>query len=345
MNILLTNENRGRGGAEQFTLTFARLLAGAGHQVEIACRPDSWLAEQGLPVRGLGFSSEIDLIAAWKASRGPRPQVVHCQASRDLALFGPLCRWVWPGVPLIKSEHSFLDQPGSGWLRWCYRQCQAVVAVSQALRQQMQSLLGLLPYEVIPNGMDMPDLDQQLPEPLRENRWIGYLGGLLPGKGVEDLLPVAAPLLREDPRLRLLIAGEGPARAALESQIQEMGLVDRVWLAGHVDKPLPYLRGLQVLLQPSRAETFSLVAMEAMALEVPVVARASAGGITEVVVHDQTGYLGEDLQGALRAYLLDEDLRSLHGRQGRQRVREQFSWEHILPRWEALYQRLIKQAP
>lgn len=345
MHILLANENRGRGGAERFTLQLGRRLQTAGLRITLACRPDSWLAAQDLETVPLPFRGEIDpvsYLAAYQKLVPLQPDVIHCQATRDLALFGSLRRLFLNNARLLKSEHSFLDSPGSAWLRWCYRQCQSVIPVSQALRRQMSEVLPFdLPYRVIPNAMDLPDLEQPVPEPMRGHPWVGYLGALLPSKGVSQVLQACAPLLRQRPDLRLLLAGEGPEAEALGQLAAQLEVADQVWMPGHVDDPLPYLAGLQVLVQASPRETFSLVAMEAMSLEVPVVAYLR-DGIPEVVEDGETGWLCSELDpqklGTRVAYYLDnEELRRQHGRHGRLRVGNLFSWDVVLSQWLELY--------
>lgn len=346
LKVVLANENLGRGGAEQFTLRLGQVLTRAGHRVWLACRPRSWLADQDLPTVPLPYRGEVDPFSYLSAIQKVLPlkaDVIHCHAARDLALFGSLRRLFPRRIRLIKSDHSFLDSAGSAWLGWCYRACDAVVPVSHALQQQMQAMLPFpLAYRVIPNAMDLPPLDQPIPEPMRSGRWIGYVGSLLPSKGVGHVLQAAAPLLSQHPDLRLLLAGEGPELENLRNQSAQLGIGERVWTPGHVADPLPYLAGLKILVHGSPRETFSLVALEAMALEVPVVAYAREG-LPEVVVDGETGWLSRQLEPAgLREgaahYLAREDLRRQHGQAGRARVASRFTWEVLLPDWEALYQ-------
>jgi len=112
-------------------------------------------------------------------------------------------------------------------------------------------------------------------------------------------------------------------------------------MPGHVDDPLPYLAGLKVLIQASPRETFSLVALEAMALEVPVVAYAR-DGLAEVVADGVTGWLSSNMEPGgltqrLAFYVENETQRREHGGNGRRRVQEKFSWEAVLPQWQELY--------
>jgi glycosyltransferase involved in cell wall biosynthesis len=331
VHIWLSNENRGFGGAERFTWQLGQALQKAGCTVTLVCRPNSWLASCDLPQLHLAFGSELDLLSRLQLLRHPRPHLVHCQAQRDLALFAGLTNW-----PIIKSEHSFLDSPGSAWLRRAYARCQRVVPVSHGLQEQMQQMLGNLSYQVIPNAMELPNLQQSVPERLQRGRWLGYVGGLLESKGILRMLEQLGPLVREQPDLGLLIAGDGPLKLELCNQVERLGLTSQVWMPGHIEDPLPYLGGLQVLIQPSPRETFSLVALEAMALQVPVVSCAS-GGLSEVVLHQQTGWLGDNLELGARLYLDQPHLREQHGRAARQRVEQFFTWQRVLPQWLDLY--------
>ena len=335
MHIWLANENRSFGGAERFTWQLGKALQKAGVSVTLVCRPHSWLAGCDLPQIHLPFSSEVDLLSRWKLSGLQPPDLVHCQAQRDLALFGGLTCW-----PVLKSEHSFLDSPGSAWLRRAYRRCRRVIPVSQALREQIQSLLGPLAYQVIPNAMDLPELDQPIPPKLRQGRWLGYVGGLLESKGLGLLLEQLGPLLLADPQLQLMLAGQGPWADSIKERVAQLGLQEQVWMPGHLDDPLPYLRGLEVLIQPSPRETFSLVALEAMALEVPVVS-CSQGGLLEVVQHLQCGWLGPNLAEGVRYYLEHPELGRLHGQAGRSRVAAHFNWDVIIKRWLNLYRETL----
>jgi glycosyltransferase involved in cell wall biosynthesis len=172
--------------------------------------------------------------------------------------------------------------------------------------------------------------------------WLGYVGSMLESKNVEHVLQACAPLLRTRPEMRLLLAGDGPQVAHLQQLAQQLEIHPQIWMPGHVEDPLPYLAGLKVLVQPSPRETFSLVALESMALGGPVVAYGREG-LKEVVVHGQTGWLSDTLspgglsQG-IQFFADGEEIRRQHGQRGRLRVEQHFTWKVILPQWEALYQ-------
>jgi glycosyltransferase involved in cell wall biosynthesis len=102
--------------------------------------------------------------------------------------------------------------------------------------------------------------------------------------------------------------------------------------------------GADVFLLPSESESFGLAALEAMSCEVPVIA-TNAGGLPEVVVHGETGFLCpvgdvEGMAAAALRLLSDDDLRRRLGAAGRRRAVEHFSQDTIVQRYREIYQRV-----
>lgn len=344
--ILLTNENRGFGGAEVHTLELARGLVERGLQVHLAVRRDSWLSAQGrqagLCVHLVGMRNEVDPLSV-ACLRGLARRLgvglVHSQATRDLVL-GALARKLLPGVALVKSEHTFLGGHRSAALDWAYRRADRVVCVSQALKRQLEGELRLSDERlaVVYNGLDT---DRAAPgysrhPDLARGRWIGVVGSLIEGKGHDDFLRAAARLASERPELGFVVAGEGPERCRLEAEA-----ADAVHFLGFVEDPLAVLAGLEVVVVPSHKETFSLVCLEAMALGRPLVASAT-GGIPEVVTDRVAGtlYPRGDVDALLAAvvrYLDDPELARRHGEAARRRAVELFSRQAMLDGTEGVY--------
>ncbi|HEY7213157.1 MAG TPA: glycosyltransferase, partial [Thermoanaerobaculia bacterium] len=104
------------------------------------------------------------------------------------------------------------------------------------------------------------------------------------------------------------------------------------------------LVGADVFLLPSESESFGLAALEAMSCEVPVIA-SDAGGLPEVVVHGETGFLCpvgdvDAMAAAALRLLTDEDLRRRFGAASRRRAVEEFSQETVVRRYRSIYQRV-----
>jgi glycosyltransferase involved in cell wall biosynthesis len=153
----------------------------------------------------------------------------------------------------------------------------AVAVPSQTLRKLATEIWRLDPSKVhlIPNGVDAAALADQARRPLGlrrpAERLFGTLGGLRPEKNLARLLRIAA-LLPAAISWRLVIAGDGSERAALERQTRELGLSARVVLTGFVDRPGSLLGELDVFVLTSDTEQMPLCVLEAMALGLPVLA-------------------------------------------------------------------------
>ena len=205
-------------------------------------------------------------------------------------------------------------------------------------------------FKVIPQfGVD----PAQFQPPPQRDKGRGFIIGsanrrLVPEKGVDVLLHAAAQL----PGIwRLHIAGEGPERPALEQLAAQLGIADRVQFDGVVgsDNMAAYLGQLDVLVLASRTlpnwkEQFGRVLVEAMACETAVV--GSQSGEIPNVIGEAGLTFPEDNVDALKNHLLhlmqSETLRDELGRQGRQRVLEQYTQSQIADQTVSVYRELIQ---
>jgi N-acetyl-alpha-D-glucosaminyl L-malate synthase BshA len=230
----------------------------------------------------------------------------------------------------------------------------AVTAVSEWLRRQTEQVFGTTrAIEVIPNFVDARRFRPR--EGARQRarlapageRVLIHVSNFRPVKravlAVEAFATVAAAL-----PARLLMVGDGPDRAACEARARALGVKDKVRFLGaqsHVEDLLPCA---DVFLLPSEHESFGLAALEAMACGVvPVATRA--GGLPEVVRDGVDGLLvpEEDLprMGERAAALLrDPALLTTMSAAAAAAARERFSPEQVVPRYEALYERVVASA-
>jgi len=170
----------------------------------------------------------------------------------------------------------------------------------------------------------------------------GYLlvvGRLRIRKGVDVLLAAMPEVLRRHPAARLLIAGDGEHRAALERAAAALALGEAVSFLGRADavRVRRLLRGAAALVVPSIYEGMPLVVLEAMEASVPVVA-SRVSGIPEVVEDGRTGWLvppeePASLAAALAAALDDPAAASRRGGAGRRLLAERFRPVHAAQRW------------
>ncbi len=221
----------------------------------------------------------------------------------------------------------------------------AIVGCSRAVRD---SYLRAWPWirgraTSIPNAIDVGAAParaiRRLPDDGRALR-IGTLGRLMAQKNHALLLRAAARVVREAPHVRFVIGGDGPLRGDLERQIEALGLGDHVELIGETRAPYAFLQSLDLFVLSSDWEGLPVVAMEAMACGVPVVA-TNVGGVAEIV--DETiGLLcppGDEaaLAAAIVALARDPDRLSALGDGARRRAERECDVSSAVARWSALY--------
>ncbi len=179
--------------------------------------------------------------------------------------------------------------------------------------------------------------------------WVGRMERVkAPALLLEAFLALAARRPEWRTRLRLLLAGDGSQRAALEARVREAGADDRVWFAGARDDVPAILRGLDLFALPSLAEGISNTVLEAMASGLPVVA-TRVGGNAELVAEGETGLLvpaGDEaaLCTALETLCTDAERRQAMGRAARTHVEQCFSLHTMAARYAGVYDTLLERA-
>ncbi|HEX6159231.1 MAG TPA: N-acetyl-alpha-D-glucosaminyl L-malate synthase BshA, partial [Thermoanaerobaculia bacterium] len=227
-----------------------------------------------------------------------------------------------------------------------------VTAVSQWLKQETAANFHTdKEIEVIPNFVD--------PARFRRDskicgiygapgeKLICHVSNFRPVKRIMDVVVTFERIARKVPS-RLLMIGDGPDRSRAEAYIREHDLRDRVHFLGNVPNLEEVLGGCDLFLLPSETESFGMAALEAMASEVPVIATRS-GGLPEVVVHGETGYLlpvgdVEAMADCGIEILSNHDLWKRMGKRGRQVAVEKFDEGWIVPRYRDLYERVSSRA-
>ncbi len=228
-------------------------------------------------------------------------------------------------------------------LRHLLRHADAVTACSGQTLLEAETLLGVQTGErgsVIYNGVDLTEFEVP-PLATERGRYILAIGRHVPEKGFDLLIEAYAKLGRDD--VRLVIAGDGPERQALERLAKDLGVADRVDLPGRADRAqtVQLFRNCEFFVLPSRHEPFGIVNVEAMASGKAILA-ASVGGVPEIVHDRKNGLLvrPEDaaaLADGMRVLLDDPDLRNRLGAAGRNDARE-YSWPHITEQYLAVYE-------
>ena len=203
-------------------------------------------------------------------------------------------------------------------------------------------------FRVIPNGIDLaefdPTRDWERPDGLSGEPIIGMIGSLTPEKGVDVLLEAMPAVVKQIPRVKLFIVGEGMLKAELRTQAEGLGITPNVLFEGAVADVRPWLAVFDLLVLASRREGMGRVLMEAMAMGVPVIG-TKVGGIPEVIEHGVNGKLvdSED-SSALTATILGllSDPETCRGqiKEGRRSVRE-FGIDRVGGEIGKVYEQLI----
>ena len=224
-----------------------------------------------------------------------------------------------------------------------------VVCVSTSLLSQVQSLVPNLSgrSSVIRNGLEPPGL---IPTALPfEAPVLLCIGRLVRQKGFDMALAAFGSICERYPKLRLVLAGDGPERENLQTQITALGLANRAELCGWVapEHIFRLINSATVILMPSRFEGLPTVALQAGMMARPVVAMR-VGGLPEVVVDRNTGLLvaPEDRAALSKAivYLLEHpECAARMGEAARQRVTKHFGWDPCVIEYEQLFRQLTKQ--
>ncbi len=230
----------------------------------------------------------------------------------------------------------------------------AVTAVSESLRGDTYAHFPVKrPIDVIPNFV-CPDQYPQRPDPaLRRSyapageKLLVHVSNFRPVKRVDDVVAVFERVRRTMPA-RLLLIGDGPDRARIESQCRASSFAEEVFFLGKMTTPDDVVASCDLFLLTSETESFGLAALEAMASGVPVVS-TNTGGTPEVNRHGRSGLLFDpgDVEGMAAGALaiLGDPAAHDRFRQGAREVARTFEVDRVLPRYEAIYRRVLSPDP
>jgi glycosyltransferase involved in cell wall biosynthesis len=228
------------------------------------------------------------------------------------------------------------------------RQADAVVAISQAIRDELAAD-GYHPARIheLPNGVPVPEVPWAPPPRTGSGLRGIFIGRLAPEKGLDVLVEAWAQVVRERPEARLRILGEGPARATLEEQVARRGLQTAVEMPGASGNPMPDLRASDVFVLPSREEGMSIALLEAMALGMPVITTAIPGNQALIVngLHGLLAPPGDAATLAARILAVGAEPESARRRaeEARRRVREHYSIAAVARRHLMLFEGLVRE--
>ena len=297
----MDSERPWRGGQNQVLMLMRRQRA-RGDDPRFAGPPDAALfarAEaESIPVHPVPMRGSWDLpsvFALARLHREIRPEIVHWHAARAHAI-GAMAAFVSPGPARVLSRRTIFPVRRSIGSRFLYSlPIDRIAAISGAVRDALvRSGVNAGIIEVVPSGIDpAPSITPAARRETRSSLACAEddvvaitVAALTPEKGHETLLAA----MREAPRLRLWIAGEGPLREALETRSRSYGLERRVQFLGFRADVTSLLQAADFFCLATRSEGLGSSLLEAMAAGLPIVA-TRVGGVPEIVQESVTGIL------------------------------------------------------
>lgn len=269
-----------------------------------------------------------------------------------------------PVVVQVISHHSALQRRGFPPLvEMAYRvlapSTARALAISSSVKEFAVQRMGFAPGDVEVLGYPLPRHSWAVPteaevDAVRMRHGIdvadpvvGAVTRFHPAKGIRYLIDAFAIVARAVPHARLLLVGQGPEEPALRAMVDRLALRDRVVFAGFRRDAHHYVGTFTVSAVPSLEEGFGLVALESLAIGVPVVA-SRVGGLPDVVSDGESGLLVEaadpsGLASAILRIVGDSALRE-RMREVAKRDAQRFALEHYVERLTQIYSELAVSA-
>jgi len=164
-------------------------------------------------------------------------------------------------------------------------------------------------------------------------------------KRIPDVVKIFNEIQKVMPA-KLMMVGDGPERAAAEKLCSELGISDKVIFFGNSSEINQILCYSDLFLLPSETESFGLAALEAMACGVPVIS-SNSGGLPEVNKDGYSGYMADvgDVESMAKKAIaiLEDDNRLYEFKSNALKVAQEFDIKNILPMYEQLYRKALKQ--
>jgi glycosyltransferase involved in cell wall biosynthesis len=319
-----------RGGQSQ-ALLLAGELQRMGHAAEMVALRDSPLAQRAKAAGIVVHEARGRIGAARMLWRLRGFDIVHAHEAHALT-----AAWLARATFVVSRRLAY---PIS---KLRYRSAKRIVAISRFVKQSVLDC-GFADerVEVVYDGVPVPEA----PATGGEGTRIGCVGYLLPEKNQKLLIRSLPLVLARHPGCRLILAGEGPARAGLERLAGQLGVAGSADFAGHVEDVASVYRSLDVFLFPSIAEPLGSSLLAAMSYGLPCVALAR-GAVPEVIENGVNGLMVGDsdpkaFAEAMNRLLDDQILRACLGAAARKAIEERFSVEHMARGTVEVYERVL----
>ncbi len=289
--------------------------------------------------------------------------------THQTSILGSIVPWVWKHhqVALFATRHIMNDHDKRDFVhRILYSRVDKLIVMSNALRRNVMETHSIRERQVkvVSLGLDFEAFDGSIVDPSAQRaKWgadadtvvVGVVGRIDPAKGQATFIRAAAGLskgLKTDQKVKYIIVGQETLGSEnghldeLKEMVRQFGLEDKVVFAGFQENIPEVMGALDIFVMPSRQEAFGLVAIEAMAMECPIII-STGGSATEIVGDDEFGLTVRpldafDLQRQLRLLLENPAARIQMGKRARQHVMENYDRKRRIQKTLSLYERVLR---
>jgi len=362
MHLLHTEWSHGWGGQEIRILSESIAFKAKGYKVTIAAHPDSQLFKNALSAeintQPIKFHKGLDLKSILELRRfikNNKVTIVHSHSSVDARIAGIAAHLA--SIPMVRSRHLSdpIKRSPFSWLTYMYL-ARHVITSGASIRQAMIDHNRMIARKItsIPAGIDTEQFHITGPSEalmhslqIHEGDFVvGIVAVLRSWKGHDYLIHAIKDLESSIPNIKLLIIGEGPSRARIESLIAKLDLTEKVTLTGYQKNPAPYISLMNIAVLPSfRGEATSQALPQAMSMGKPVIA-TNVGGLPEVVLHMKTGLIVEpksakSIADAILYLFHNPEITKNLAEGGRNHVLANFTFKQMIDKTESVYKSLL----
>ena len=250
----------------------------------------------------------------------------------------------WRDCHLVVSERNDLRKqqlpfPWQRFRRLLYRRADVLTANTKGVMESLVPLFQVRQLALLPNPLPMPIVPAAVGS-AGDRQGFVTVARLVPQKGIDVLICALAQTTGAARNWTLTLVGDGPEREALERQVLQAGLQEKVHFLGFRSDPQSFLLQAGVFVLPSRMEGMPNALLEAMAAGLAVVVTDASPGPLEVVVNGVSGLVVPSdepsaMADALDHLAADPGLRERMGAAARDTLR-QSDWPVVGPIWESL---------
>ena len=360
MRVLYVDLDREwRGGQSQALITVKGLRA-LGHDAQLLSvreSPLAWRAAAAdIPVHEVAKNARRTRASLLLRKLLSKQSYDVLHANEPHALTAAWLAGAQARTHVVVSRRVAYPLSASGLARKRYQIAHRIVAISHFVEKSvLESGQPTEKVVVVYEGVEVPPPPTAEARQQARQRWgvtgdqklLGCIGYLLPEKGQEIAIRALSKIHAKTAAARLLLAGDGPCRPALEALVQQLGMQDEVIFAGFVEDVSQVYVALDAFVFPSLAEPLGTSLLAAMAWGLPVVAVAS-GGVPEYVRDGDNGLLAAqpdpDLFSTEMVRLLsDESLRIGLGQKARRTIEERFSAGLMVKNTTHIYEDVLQK--